>query len=197
MSVSRGPLPLSPFAPVPHTSIICHTTVSLRFFPGVDETKLFPIDVMHAEGDGMLSEEAYQCFHVLCKVREYFTLQRLNFILRNAPDEMWPDGVAVRPIHSSVMDGLRVKRGMRMRWTAAETHKFARASVKLFDHLVPEDEIVWRCWKLHVSYLEIMLQPTLTTQDVALMDKLIFDHQTLYRQVCVLFVYTSVMHTHT
>lgn len=156
-----------------------------RFFPGIDETKLFPQDVMHAEGDGILGEEAYQCFHVLIKVRKYFTLHRANFIIKCAPSELWSDGIPVRPIHSSILDGVKVAQAKRMRWTAAETHKFALASVQLFDHLVPPQEPVWQCWKLHVSYLQLVLQHSLTSQDIANMDKLIFEHQTMYQQVCV------------
>lgn len=155
----------------------------LRFFPGIDETKLFPVDLMHAEGDGMLGEESFQCFHVLIKIRNYFTLHEVNTIIKRAPTELWTDGVPVRPIHSSVCKGVKIQSGMRMRWTAAETHKFALASEALFDEHIPAEEPVWRCWKLHVQYLRIMLQDSFTAQDITLMDKLIFDHQTLYREV--------------
>lgn len=157
-----------------------------RFIPGVDETVLFPIEGMHLEGDGVLGAEAYQVMYVLIRRRGYFTLQEANRRIKDAPPAVWKDGEPIRPIHHSVLKGQRGGKPLadqRIRYTAAETHKFAFASVLLFDELIPSDEPVWECWKVHVAYLQIMLQSSFTSSDVILLDKLIYDHQRMYNEV--------------
>lgn len=156
-----------------------------RFFPGIDETKLFPIDAMHAESDGVLGEECYQCFHVLIKRRQYFTLEEANRRIRQAPARLWTDdGIRVRELPTMVLEALRCgPMKKKILWTAAETQKFALVSCQIFDEIIPAHEPVWQCWKLHVSYLKIMLQHSFTAQDILLMDKLIFEHQTLFNKV--------------
>lgn len=165
---------------------VCVCCALDRFMPGVDETKLFPIEGMHLEGDGVLTAEGYQMLYMLIKKRGYFSLERANARIKNAPKSLWRDGVCIRPIHPSVLKGQKGGRpssDQRMRYTAAEMHKFAHASVSLFDDMIPNDEPVWQCWKVHVAYFELMLQPSFTFEDIILLDKLIFDHQTLYSQV--------------
>lgn len=154
--------------------------------PGVDETALFPIEGMHLEGDGVLSAEAYQVMYVLIRKHGFFTLQQANDRIREAPESLWSDGKCIRPIHHSVLKGQRGGKPLadqRMRYTAAEVHKFALASIELFDRMIPSDVPVWECWKIHVAYLKILLQSSFTCDQIITLDKLIYDHQTMYNKV--------------
>lgn len=144
---------------------------------------------MHLEGDGILGAEGYQVMYMLIRKRGYFTLQEANHRIKGAPKSIWaPDGICIRPMHASVLKGQRGGKPLsdcRLRYTAAEVHKFAIASIGLFDDLVPEDEPVWLCWKKHVEYLHILLQSSFTSHDIVMLDKLIYDHQTMYNQASV------------
>lgn len=84
----------------------CPSYVLCRFFPGVKETMLLPIDVMHLEGDGLLGYELYYLMYILLR-RKYFTLEILNRRIANAPASVWTDGKRVRPMHSSVIKGAK------------------------------------------------------------------------------------------
>lgn len=154
--------------------------------PGVDETALFPIEGMHLEGDGLLGAEAYQVMYVLIRKHGFFTLEQANARIRDAPESLWSDGMCIRPIHHSVLKGQKGGKPLadqRMRYTAAEVHKFALASIDLFDDMIPSDVPVWECWKMHVAYLKILLQSSFTYHDIVTLDTLIYEHQTMYNKV--------------
>lgn len=157
------------------------------FFPGIDETKLFPQEAMHLEGDGLLAGEAYALLYIVIQRQKCITLEAVNSKIAHAPKGVWSgDGVPIRPIHPNVLIGARgqlPRPDGRIRFTASEMHKFALASNYLLGDLIPEDNIFFICWKLHVQYLKIMLQHVFNGKDIMLMDMLIYKHQELFSKV--------------
>ena len=63
---------------------------------------------------------------------------------------------------------------------------FAQHSVALMSPMLSKEAKrlnVWQAWVLHMRYLEILLRPSFTHQDILDLDRAIRAHQKLFRQI--------------
>eukprot|EP00965_Chrysotila_dentata_P069855 2307488-Pleurochrysis_carterae.AAC.1 len=117
-----------------------------------------PMDGMHGEPDGLLSEEGYGMVFTLIRIEGWTTVEELNSLISAYN---WPPGQRVPPLHSSVAVGgignLPAKGG-RLRYTASQMLHFAKHSLALLQPIIKDSsKPFWQSWRQHVQYLELLM----------------------------------------
>ena len=152
--------------------------------PHFDICTMVPYDFMHVELEGSLKNELAAMLYIFLRQRKQwnFTLQRLNAAIR---DYAWPNGA--RPpdftegyLEKGTSEG-DAKTGTHVHMTAGDMLRFAVHSIDVMLPLIkdPKDAF-WVCWVTHVKYLRILLQHKITYAEVIELDRLIYEHHTLF-----------------
>jgi hypothetical protein len=159
-------------------------------FPHFDHTLMVPQDPMHGEGEGILKLEIAALILCIVKRREWgVTLDDINNAMYRYK---WPGGAANRPSYftdgilkgtyppsDSTLTGSIPKAGCHVHMTAGDTFRFALHSVEVLGPLIAGhwDDPIWQCWLLHVHYLSLIMQHSISATQISLLDELIFKHQ--------------------
>ena len=152
--------------------------------PLFDLCTMIPYDFMHVELEGSLKNElAAMLYYFLRKRPDWdFTLAKLNQRIR---EYAWPSGFRVRSFVDGVLEkGTKAgqcKKGCHVHMTSGDVMVFVRHSIDILLPLVGDTtDPLWRCWVAHVSYVRLLMQKTLTADDVVALDRLIYEHHTLF-----------------
>jgi hypothetical protein len=159
--------------------------------PHFDHTTMIPEDFMHGEGEGVLKGELAALIFCIVNRRDWgVSLKDIN----NAMYQYnWDGGAANRPSYftdgilkgtappvESTLKHSIPKAGAHVHMTAGDTIRFTLHSVEILGPLIAGhwDDPIWQCWLLHVHYASILMQHSITAEQISLADELIFKHQT-------------------
>lgn len=152
--------------------------------PHFDICRDAPYDFMHVELEGSLKNElAAMLFYFLRKRPGWnFSLEGLNAAIRAYP---WPSGFSPPTFTSGYLEkgtkGGLAKKGAHVHMTSGDMMIFARHSIDLMLPLIGDvSDPLWRCWVAHVRYVRLLLQHSLTRDEVVLLDELIYEHHKLF-----------------
>ena len=156
--------------------------------PLFDLCRMIPYDFMHVELEGSLKNELAAMLYYFIRHRAGwgFTLAKLNQRIREYP---WPGGFRVPSFTEGVLEkgtkGGQCKKGCHVHMTAGDVMVFVRHSIDILLPLVGDkSDPLWQCWVAHVKYVRLLMQKTLTADDVAALDRLIYEHHKLFLGVC-------------
>ena len=152
--------------------------------PHFDITRMVPYDFMHVELEGSCKNElAAMLFYFLRKRPTWgFTLEKLNEAIRSYA---WPSGFApplftAGYLEKGTKDG-KCKKGCHVHMTSGDMAIFMRHSIDLLLPLIGDvDDPLWRCWVAHTRYVRLLLQHSLTHDELVELDRLIYEHHELF-----------------
>lgn len=161
-----------------------------------------PQDLMHVECEGTLKCECAAFLFYCIRIRKFFTLEDLNRKLDSHPfqDSKRPPyftegiekGRANPDTDKEQEDYQRFlpKKGAHVHQTAADMMTFALHSPTIFRDLgVPETDPAFSCWLTHVEYFSMLLQHSMTREEVMTIDALIRRH---HKELKELKVYKGI-----
>ena len=161
-------------------------TLHPSVFPFFNGMTMCPQDVMHAEfSSGIANSEFAALLYVLIRDRE-ISVEQFNAALKQYD---FPRGHRPPAVHASVASGTQdrnPKSDCHVRWSGSQMLHFAQHSVALLGPMLSREALrskVWQAWILHVRYLEILLRPAFTRQDVLDLDHAIRAHQKLFGEI--------------
>ena len=96
-----------------------------KYVPHFDVTKMVPQDIMHLEGDGILSHEAAWFIYVAVRKRGWFTLDELNASISTYA---WPNGYRIPNVLPAVIKGTKAglpKHDANLHFSASQMFVFA------------------------------------------------------------------------
>ena len=145
---------------------------------------MVPYDSMHTEFEGSLKNElAAMLFYFTRKRPRWgFTIEKLNAAIR---EYAWPSGYRPPTFHAGYLEkgvvGGLCNKGCHVHMTAGDVMVFARHSIDLMVPLIGDaNDPLWKCWVTHVRYIRLLLQHSLTLDEVHLLDRLIYEHHTQF-----------------
>jgi hypothetical protein len=152
--------------------------------PHFDLTTMIPYDFMHVELEGSLKNELAAMLYHFIRHRPgwQFSLTALNARIQTYA---WPGGYKPPTFTEGYLNkgttaGLP-KKGCHVHMTSGDMMTFARHSIDLMLPLVQDTtDPVWLCWVAHVRYVRLLLQQSLTSDEVVELDWLIYDHHTQF-----------------
>ena len=152
--------------------------------PLFDLCTMIPYDFMHVELEGSLKNELAAMLYYFTRKRADwdFTLAKLNQRIR---EYAWPSGFRVPSFVEGVLEkGTKAgqcKTGCHVHMTSGDVMVFVRHSIDILLPLVGDTtDPLWRCWVAHVNYVRLLMRKTLTADDVVALDRLIYEHHTLF-----------------
>ena len=177
-----------------------------RCGPHFDFLISVPEDLMHDEFEGIVKAEAAHFIFYCIRTKGYFTLDDLNHALDTyswpggaRPMNYFTDSFLVGDTAKKVMekqvkkakrDGSKApareqgdpshtpKAGAHVHMTAGQMLTFALHSPQLFLNLnVPADDPAYLVWLDHVKYLNLLMQHSITIEQISEIDRLITKHQ--------------------
>jgi hypothetical protein len=177
-----------------------------RCGPHFDFLVCVPEDLMHDFFEGITKGEVAHFIFYCERIKEHFTLDDLNrqLDMYQFPDGGRPvpyftdgfmkgEGVTTgaekakkrkknkeETEDDTTQDGVKYvpKAGAHVHMTAGQMLTFVRHSFQIFLNLgVPEDDPALQVWQLHVTLVNLLMQHSLSLQQVAEIDALIVQHQ--------------------
>lgn len=156
--------------------------------PLFDLTTMIPYDFMHVELEGSLKNELAAMLYYFIRHRPSwgFTLAKLNAQIR---EYAWPAGFRVPTFTEGYLEkGTKCdhcKTGCHVHMTSGDVMVFVRHSLDLMLPLIGDtSDPLWQCWIKHVAYIRILMQHSLTADDVVELDRLIYAHHDLFLGDC-------------
>ena len=174
----------------------------MRCGPHFDITRCLPYDLMHGEAEGLLKGELAHFIFYCVRIAKFFTLDQLN---HQTDAYAFPGGGKVPYFTENLLDGKRSgcergrkpskqgtkgKRtasntpmyvpqgGAHVHLTSGQTLLFSIHSPQIFKDLgVDPDDPAFECWLTHLSYLCLLMQHSITYEDVCEIDRLVGEHQ--------------------
>ena len=174
-----------------------------RCGPYFDFLTCLPEDMMHDEYEGIVKGEVAQFIFYGIRVQNYFTLDDLNQQLNTYifpgsgnPIPYFTDScltgdtakkVAANKAKKAKTDVQKPaqgdprfvpKAGAHVHMTAGQMATFTTHSPQIFLELgVPADDAAYLCWLDHVKYLQLLMQHSISSNEVHEIDRLITKHQ--------------------
>ena len=165
-------------------------------FPHFDHTTMVPFDWMHGEAEGCLKLELAAMIFCFVKRRNWgIELADINNAMYRYN---WDGGAANRPsyftdgilkgTHPPEDSGLRgpiPKAGCHVHMTAGDTLRFTLHSIEIIGPLIADhwDDPIWQCWLLHVHYVSLLMQHSISAVQISLADELIYKHQEAFLKI--------------
>ena len=152
--------------------------------PYFDVCTMIPYDFMHVELEGSLKNELACLIYIFHRKRPGwgFTVEKLNARMR---EYAWPGGFAPPPfttgnLYQGTTSGLP-KTGCHVHMTSGDMMVFARHSIDLLLPLIEDqNDPVWKTWVAHIKYFNLLLQHSLTEDELLEVDELIYEHHQLF-----------------
>ena len=183
-----------------------------RVGPHFDFMQQVPYDLMHVEAEGLLKGEC-ACFIFYCvRVKEWFTLDDLNRALdgykfpgggkqipyfmdaitkgKSAAEQEEKRAKKQKRDAEELIDGPQYipASGAHVHMTAGQMLTFAAHSPQIFLDLgVDQDDPAFAAWRTHLTYLNIVMQTSVTADDIKVVDALIQTHQRQLKQLSAIY----------
>ena len=170
-----------------------------RCGPHFDFCRQVPYDLMHVEPEGLLKGECAHFIFYCVRIKRWFSLDDLNKRLDAYP---FPGGGKQIPYFSEGLikgreaKDMPVKKrkwgeeeapqapkyvpapGAHVHMTSGQMLTFSQHSPQLFLDLgVPPDDPAFCAWLTHISYMNILMQHSISSDEVKCVDELIKQHQ--------------------
>ena len=155
--------------------------------PLFDMTTMIPYDFMHVELEGSLKNELAAMLYYFVRKRSWgFTLAKLN---QRIYEYAWPSGFRIPAFSEGYLEkGTKhgqCKKGCHVHMTAGDVMVFVRHSLDLLLPLIGDtNDSLWKCWIAHVQYVRLLMQHSLSADDVLELDRLIYAHHELFLEAC-------------
>ena len=155
--------------------------------PHFDICRCVPYDFMHVELEGSLKNElAAMLYYFLRKRPQWkFSIGALNERMR---EFAWPGGYRPPTFTEGYLEkgtqGGEPKKGCHVHMTSGDVMVFVRHSIDLLLPLIGDtSDPVWQCWVAHVKYIHLLLQHSMTYEEILELDALIYDHHEQFIKV--------------
>ena len=155
--------------------------------PQFDITTMCPVDMMHVEPEGLLKLELAGFIYVMTR-KWGIEMAAVNAAMHKYP---WPPGQGHPPYFTHTLEKGReggiAKKGAHIHGTAAQVLHLTQHALNVFGGLVEganqlqSDE--WHCLTLHVKIILLMMQHSITSSQILLLDDYIFKHQELFLKI--------------
>lgn len=153
--------------------------------PHIDPATIAPQDVLHAFPDGILRSQMAWVFYIFCKLG--LKLSVVNARIKQYPD--WPDDVRIPPLHAKLTRGTQAgcpKSEATVCMTGFQMYWFALHSRQLLEPLLSQEMLehpAWVCWLKLVELFSLVIQHTLTQEQIERIDDLQLEHAELFDRV--------------
>ena len=184
-----------------------------RCSPHFDFLQCVPEDLMHVEYEGIIKGELAHFLFYCVRVKEYFGLDALNrhldmypFPGGGKPVPYFTEGfltgdtaakVATKkakkakteaPARETGDPKFVPKPGAHVHMTSGQMRTFALHSPHIFrDVGVPADDPAFQCWLDHMQYLRLLMQHSISLEEVQEIDRLITKHQNALKSLSKIY----------
>jgi len=150
---------------------------------------------LSAECEGTLKVECAALIFYCVRIKEFFTLEELNHQLDKHPFQeskkppYFTEGITkgrTNPDDDPEAEQFLPNKGCHVHQTSGDMMTFALHSPAIFKALgVPENDPVYVLWMTHVEYFSLLIEHTISYEDMMVIDRLICSHHAQMQNITV------------